>query len=80
MKGTISELCRVRGIGKATLFDKREGKVSFNQSLRGMLPGAESAYCSGCPGQEAGVSKVAETFSGLGCCVCLCSVEGSHGP
>lgn len=44
VKGTINELCRVRSILKAMLFEERKRKVSFHQCLRGTLPGVESAH------------------------------------
>lgn len=44
VKGTINELCGVRSILKAMLFEERKRKVSFHHCLRGTLPGVESAH------------------------------------
>lgn len=71
VKGTIDELCRVRSILKAMLFEERKRKVSFHQCLRGTLPGVELAqhnvHSAGCHKVAWSFSPVSQTFSGMGC-------------
>lgn len=63
LKGTINELCRVRGILKAMLFEERKIKVSFRHCLRRTLSGLESINRT--TSTELECHKVARSFPSL---------------